>query len=84
VNNVLCFPGIFRGALQSLARTINEEMKMAAAESIASCIPDKHLQPDYIIPSVFDPEVVKRVADAVSQAAFNSKACRESGQTKYR
>lgn len=84
VNNVLCFPGIFRGALQSLARTINEEMKMAAAKSIASCIPDKHLQPDYIIPSVFDPEVVKRVADAVSQAAFNSKACRESGQTKYR
>jgi len=84
VNNVLCFPGIFRGALQSFARTINEEMKMAAAKAIASCIPDEHLQRDYIIPSVFDPEVVTKVVDAVAQAALDSKVCHESGRTQYR
>ena len=84
VNNVLCFPGIFRGALQSFARTINEEMKMAAAKAIASCIPDEHLQPDYIIPSVFDPEVVKRVVDAVAQAALATKVCHDSSRAQYR
>lgn len=83
VNNVLCFPGMFRGALQSFARTINEEMKMAASKAIASCIPDEHLQRDYIIPSVFDPKVVTRVVDAVAQAARDSKACHESGRTQY-
>jgi malate dehydrogenase (oxaloacetate-decarboxylating) len=83
VNNVLCFPGIFRGALQSKARTINEEMKMAASKAIASCIPDEHLLPDYIIPSVFDTEVVTRVVDAVAQAALDSKVCHESDRTQY-
>jgi malate dehydrogenase (oxaloacetate-decarboxylating) len=83
VNNVLCFPGIFRGALQSKARTINEEMKMAASKAIASCISDEHLLPDYIIPSVFDPEVVTRVVDAVAKAALDSKVCHESGRTQY-
>ena len=84
VNNVLCFPGIFRGALQSFARTINEEMKMAAAKAIASCIPDEHLQRDYIIPSVFDPEVVTRVVDAVAQAALDTKVCHDSSRAQYR
>ena len=69
INNVLCFPGIFRGALDVLARSITENMKMAAAEAIANSIPEEHLLPDYIIPSVFDPNVVPLVAQAVAQAA---------------
>jgi malate dehydrogenase (oxaloacetate-decarboxylating) len=63
INNVLCFPGIFKGALACRASRINEEMKIAAAHAIASLIADEELHPEYIIPSVFD----KRVADAVSQ-----------------
>jgi Malic enzyme len=51
INNVLCFPGIFRGALDCLAKGINEDMKMAAARAIADCVPKEHLQPEYIIPS---------------------------------
>lgn len=69
INNVLCFPGIFRGALDCLARNVTENMKMAAAEAIANSIPESHLLPDYIIPSVFDPNVVPAVADAVARAA---------------
>jgi malate dehydrogenase (oxaloacetate-decarboxylating) len=64
INNVLCFPGIFKGALQCRAARINEEMKLAAAAAIATLITDDDLHPEYIIPSVFD----KRVADAVSRA----------------
>ncbi len=75
VNNVLCFPGIFRGALDSRARCINEEMKMAAAKAIADCIPNEHLRRDYIIPSVFDTQVAVKVADAVKQAAVDSNIC---------
>jgi malate dehydrogenase (oxaloacetate-decarboxylating) len=78
VNNVLCFPGIFRGALDSLARCINEEMKMAAAKAIAACIPNEHLRRDYIIPSVFDDQVALKVADAVKQAAEDSNICCET------
>ena len=76
INNVLCFPGIFRGALDCQATTINEEMKFAAAKAIAECIADAHLQPDYIIPSVFDPAVAKNVASAVIIAAQKTGVAR--------
>ncbi len=69
INNVLCFPGLFRGALDCLATDINEEMKMAAARAIAEVIEDGALMPDYIIPSVFDQKVVPAVARAVVEAA---------------
>ena len=69
INNVLCFPGIFRGALDCLARDINEEMKMAAAKAIADTIDENLLSPDYIIPSVFDHSVVPAVDKAVIAAA---------------
>lgn len=77
INNVLCFPGIFRGALDCLARSITENMKMAAAEAIANSIPESHLLPDYIIPSVFDPNVVPLVAQAVAQAAIADGVARK-------
>ena len=69
INNVLCFPGIFRGALESKAKDITEDMKIAAAKAIASCIPEEALAPDYIIPSVFDQSVVDAVANAVKNAS---------------
>jgi malate dehydrogenase (oxaloacetate-decarboxylating) len=69
INNVLCFPGIFRGALDSRATTINEEMKLAAAEAIASVISDDELSPMYIVPSVFNTRVVEEVRRRVIQAA---------------
>jgi len=72
VNNVLAFPGIFRGALDARARNINEAMKLAAAHAIADCIPEEELSPDYIIPSVFHRRVAKRVARAVADAARKS------------
>jgi len=78
INNVLCFPGIFRGALDCLARSITENMKMAAADAIANSIPESHLLPDYIIPSVFDPNVVPLVAQAVAQAAQADGVARKS------
>jgi malate dehydrogenase (oxaloacetate-decarboxylating) len=76
VNNLLAFPGIFRGALDVRARTINEEMKLAAAHAIANIIPDDHLTEDYIVPSVFDRHVVRAVARAVAQAAQASGVAR--------
>ena len=72
INNVLCFPGIFRGALDSHAKDINEDMKLAAAEAIADCVDPKKLNPDYIIPSVFDRRVSRTVAQAVVHAAHDS------------
>ncbi len=69
INNVLCFPGIFHGALRCNASDINEEMKMAAAHAIADSIPAESLCADYIIPSVFDKSVVRKVSKAVQQAA---------------
>ena len=69
INNVLAFPGIFRGALDVGATDITESMKLAAAENIASVVGDD-LAPDYIIPSVFDPRVLQAVAPAVSAAAI--------------
>lgn len=76
INNVLCFPGIFRGALDSRASTINEEMKLAAAEAIASVISDDELSPMYIIPSVFNSKVVEEVRRRVIQAAQQSGVSR--------
>jgi malate dehydrogenase (oxaloacetate-decarboxylating) len=76
VNNLLAFPGIFRGALDVRARTINEEMKLAAAHAIAAVIPDDHLTEDYIVPSVFDRKVVRAVARAVAQAANETGVAR--------
>ncbi|OMF30868.1 NAD-dependent malic enzyme [Paenibacillus sp. FSL H8-0548] len=76
INNVLCFPGIFRGALDSRATTINEEMKLAAAEAIASVISDDELSPMYIVPSVFNNRVVEEVRRRVIQAAQQSGVSR--------
>ena len=72
INNVLCFPGIFRGALDCRARDINETMKLAAADAIARCVPGDKLDPDYIIPSVFDKRVANNVAAATIRAAQES------------
>jgi malate dehydrogenase (oxaloacetate-decarboxylating) len=69
INNVLCFPGIFRGALDARARSITEEMKMAAARAIAAIVPDDELREDYIIPSVFNRDVAVAVAQAVAVKA---------------
>ncbi len=76
INNVLCFPGIFRGALDCRASDINEEMKMAAAEAIASVIGSEELHPEYIIPSVFNRQVAPLVAKAVEEAARRSGVAR--------
>ena len=72
INNVLCFPGIFRGALDTRAGEITEGMKMAAARAIASIVSDDELREDYIIPSVFNREVVSAVAAAVADEARDS------------
>jgi malate dehydrogenase (oxaloacetate-decarboxylating) len=72
INNVLCFPGIFRGALDCRASVINEEMKLAAARAIQAIISDEELGPDYIIPSVFDKRVAPAVARAVIEAAYET------------
>jgi malate dehydrogenase (oxaloacetate-decarboxylating) len=72
INNVLCFPGIFRGALDCRASVINEEMKLAAARAIQTTITDEELGPDYIIPSVFDKRVAPAVAKAVIEAAYET------------
>jgi malate dehydrogenase (oxaloacetate-decarboxylating) len=69
INNVLAFPGIFRGALDVRARAITEEMKMAAARGIASIVPEDELREDYIIPSVFNRDVAPAVAAAVAEQA---------------
>ncbi len=76
VNNVLAFPGIFRGAFDVRAREINEEMKMAAANALASLISDEELTADYIIPKAFDPRVGPAVAKAVAQAARETGSAR--------
>ncbi|WP_253724358.1 NADP-dependent malic enzyme [Sporosarcina sp. HYO08] len=75
VNNVLAFPGIFRGALDVRASEINEEMKLAATYAIASLIDEADLREDYIIPDPFDDRVAKIVADAVAIAAVESGVC---------
>ena len=76
INNVLAFPGIFRGAFDVRASDINEEMKVAAAEALASLISDDELSEDYIIPAAFDPRVGPAVAKAVAEAARRSGVAR--------
>ena len=76
INNVLVFPGIFRGALDCRATEINEAMKLAAARAIADIIPENELRDDYIIPSVFNRKVAKAVAEAVMVAAYETGVAR--------
>jgi malate dehydrogenase (oxaloacetate-decarboxylating) len=76
INNVLAFPGIFRGTFDVRASDINEEMKIAAAKAIAGVIPDEELSPDYIIPKAFDPKVKDAVAAAVAKAARETGVAR--------
>lgn len=73
VNNVLAFPGIFRGALDVRAKDINDAMKIAAAKALASMVSDEELNAEYILPAAFDPRVKDAVATAVAQAARDSK-----------
>jgi malate dehydrogenase (oxaloacetate-decarboxylating) len=81
INNVLAFPGVFRGALNVRARTINEEMKLAAARAIAEVVSDDELHAEYIIPSVFNRAVVNAVAPAVARAAEASGVARRPATT---
>ncbi len=76
INNVLAFPGIFRGTFDVRASDINEEMKMAAARALAELVSDEELSAEYIIPKAFDPRVGKAVAAAVAQAARDSGVAR--------
>jgi malate dehydrogenase (oxaloacetate-decarboxylating) len=81
INNVLCFPGIFRGALDVRARAITEEMKVAAAQAIARIIPESELREDYIVPSVFNRDVSPAVAAAVADRAKEQGAATVAGDT---
>jgi len=76
VNNLLCFPGIFRGALDCRARQINDAMKLAAARAIASVVTEEELHEEYIIPSVFNRKVTEMVAAAVTEAAYETGVAR--------
>ena len=76
INNVLCFPGLFRGALDCRAGDINEEMKIAAAKAIASLVSDEELNAEYILPKAFDERVGKTVAEAVMKAAKDTGVAR--------
>jgi malate dehydrogenase (oxaloacetate-decarboxylating) len=80
INNVLGFPGIFRGALDCRARVINDEMKRAAAHAIADVIPTEDLNEEYIIPSVFNKAVVQAVAQAVAEAAYRTGVARRESK----
>jgi len=77
INNVLCFPGMFRGALDVRATDINEEMKLAAAHAIAAVVQDNELNEDYIIPGVFNPAIADSVAKAVAEAAIRTGVARK-------
>ena len=76
INNVLAFPGIFRGAFDVRAKDINDEMKIAAANALAGLITDDELNPDYIIPKAFDKRVGPAVAKAVAEAARKTGVAR--------
>ncbi len=78
INNVLCFPGLFRGVLDVRAREINDEMKVAAAEAIADSIPESNIGEDFIIPNVFDKQVPRRIAQQVARAAQDSGVARRT------
>ena len=76
INNVLAFPGVFRGAFDVRAKDINDEMKIAASEALAALISDEELSPDYIIPKAFDKRVGPAVAKAVADAARKTGVAR--------
>jgi malate dehydrogenase (oxaloacetate-decarboxylating) len=76
INNVLAFPGVFKGALKVRASTIDESMKLAAARAIADVIPPEELHTEYIVPSVFNRRVAESVAEAVADAAIASGVAR--------
>jgi len=76
INNVLCFPGLFRGMLDVRARRVTESMKIAAVHAIADVVGADELRPDYIVPSVFDRRVAANVAAAVARAAQESGVAR--------
>jgi malate dehydrogenase (oxaloacetate-decarboxylating) len=76
INNTLCFPGLFRGALDSRASEMNEEMMLAAAYALAAVIPEEDLSEDYVIPSLFDEGIVPTMAEAVEKAAHDSGVAR--------
>ena len=76
INNVLAFPGIFRGALDAGATRVTENMKLAAARAIADSVGDEDLKPDFVVPSVFDKAVPFQVAEAVAAAAVADGVCR--------
>jgi malate dehydrogenase (oxaloacetate-decarboxylating) len=78
INNVLAFPGVFRGALDVRASAITEGMKVAASHALATVIPDEELSADYVIPSVFDRSVAPAVAAAVAEAAAKDGVARRS------
>ena len=76
INNVLCFPGFFRGCSTPRARTVNDEMKLAAARALAACVSRSELSAEYIIPSVFNKSVAPAVADGVARAAHDTATAR--------
>ena len=76
INNVLCFPGFFRGLLDARARTVNDEMKLAAARALAGCVSRSELSEEYIIPSVFNKSVAPAVAHGVAGAAHETATAR--------
>ena len=82
INNVLAFPGVFRGALDVRARAITSEMELAAANAIAEAIPDDELASDYIVPSVFDRSVPPSVARAVAAAAVTAGVTRDKQEVQ--
>ena len=82
INNVLCFPALFRGVLDCRASEINESMKMSAAKALANVIDEDHLTEDYVIPSVFDKQVVPQVSQAVMNAAIRTGVARSSKKTE--
>ena len=81
INNVLCFPGVFRGALDAGAPRITEEMKLAAARGIAEVVDEEDLSEDYIVPSVFNREVAPKVAAAVVEEAKREGIARFNEET---
>ncbi len=81
INNVLCFPALFRGVLDCRASSINETMKLAAAQALAEVIQEEHLSPDYVIPSVFDKQVVPKVSQAIMEAAYQTGVARRQRQS---
>jgi malate dehydrogenase (oxaloacetate-decarboxylating) len=86
INNVLCFPGLFRGLLDARASHVNQAMKIAAAKAIASLVGPRELSEEYIIPSVFDARVATAVAEAVAKAAYQTGAARRTRKSvgRYR